>query len=127
MGLKTNFFIPPNLRAHFLPIYYRIQFKVCLLAYKIINALSPDYLLDGLDMFQPTTLINLRAGQGRDSFMFKYPPLKSQNNSLFNKLISSWNSLPYNIRTLTTLGRFKTKLKTHLFQKAYPSLIGHGS
>ena len=117
---------PYAFRAHFLPIYYRIQFKVCLLAYKIINALSPDYLSEGLEMYQPTTLINLRVGQGRDNFMFQNPPLKSQHNSLFNKLISSWNSLPYNIRTTTTLQLFKTKLKTHFFKKAYPTFIDHG-
>ena len=112
-------------RAHFLPIYYRIQFKICLLAHKIIRGLSPDYLLDGLEMFHTTTKINLRAGQGRDSLMFKYPPVKSSQNSLFHKLISNWNGLPHHLRATTTLDNFKIKLKTYLFKKASPSFIDH--
>ena len=109
-------------KAHFLPIFYRIQFKVCLIAFKIINGMSPDYLSEGLEMFQPTTNINLRVGQGRDEFMFKFPPIKNQSNSLLTNLILNWNGLPYSIRAIENLSNFKTKLKTHLFKKAYPQL-----
>ena len=31
-----------------------------------------------------------------------------------------WNILPANIRQAERLGEFKSKLKTHLFQEAYP-------
>lgn len=90
--------------------------------------MSPDYLLDGLEMYQPTTKINLRReGQGRDSFMFECFSVKSCYNGLFYKLVSYWNGLPYEIRTLETLGAFKNSLKTHLFRLAYPSLCDHDS
>ena len=49
-------------KLHFLPIKYRIIFKVCLIAFKIVHNLSPDYLSDGFEIFQPTTSINLRIG-----------------------------------------------------------------
>ena len=115
-----------NFKAHFLPVSYRIQFKICLIAYKIVNNMSPSYLLDGLTMFQPTTKINLRVGQGRDDLMFKYPPTKSSHNSFFFKLITHWNRLPYHIRTIDNVKHFKSKLKTHLFKMAYPDHIYHG-
>ena len=89
--------------------------------------MSPGYLLDGLTMFEPTTKINLRVGQGRDGFMFKYPPTKSPHNSLFSKLIAHWNRLPYQLRTIEKLNIFKVRLKTHLFKLAYPNLAIHDS
>ena len=109
-------------KAHFLPVSFRIRFKICLLAYKIINGMSPGYLSDGLEMFQPTTKVNLRVGHGRDNFMFKYPPTKSPHNSLYSKLITNWNILPYQLRTTDNLKLFKIRLKTHLFRIAYPHL-----
>ena len=112
-------------RVHFLPIFYRIKFKICLLAYKIINGMSPDYLMDDLEMFQPTTTINLREGQGRDRFMFKYPPIRSNHNSLSVKLVIYWNELPYEIRTANTISKYKARLKTHLFRKAYPNFTNN--
>ena len=114
---------PYAVKAHFLPVIYRIQFKVCLMAFKIINGMSPDYLSEGLDMFQPTTAINLRWAHGRDQFMFKLPPMTHQRNLPIYNLITNWNALPYQIRTIDKLGKFKTMLKTHLFSKAYPQFI----
>ena len=109
-------------KAHFLPIWYRVRFKICLIAFKIINGMSPDYLSDGLRMFQPTTKINLRNAHGRDKFMFELPPIHEKNSPL-SQLIACWNSLPYLIRTTDTLGTFKVQLKTYFYRKAYPQLI----
>ena len=33
-------------KCHFLPVQYRINYKICTLAYKSINDLAPDYLKD---------------------------------------------------------------------------------
>ena len=125
---KRDHISPFAFKAHFLPIGYRIKFKIGLIAFKIINGMSPDYLSEGFKMFQPTTLSNLRVGgvgQGRDSFMFDSPSIKFQTKSIFSELISFWNKLPYTIRTSETLAILKTRLKTHLFKKAYPNLINH--
>ena len=110
-------------KAHFLPIFYRIRFKICLMAFKIVNGMSPDYLADDVEMFQPTTKINLRDHYGRDEFMFKFPPF-NENNTLLSQLILNWNALPYNIRTVESLEKFKVRLKTYFYRKAYPQHIG---
>ena len=109
-------------KLHFLPIRYRIIFKVCLIAFKIVHKLSPDYLLDGFEIFEPTTSINLRIGQGRDNHMLRYPSMKFENKSLLSKLTFHWNRLPYNMRVIQSISNFKSQLKTHLFKKAYPQL-----
>ena len=114
---------PYAFKAHFLPITYRIKFKLCLFGYKIIHAMSPDYLSEEFDLFEPTTSTILRVGYGRDKFMFKPHTIKQQNRSIFSKLILNWNSLPYHIRTVKSLAIFKNNLKTHLFKQAYPQLL----
>ena len=95
-----------------------------MIAFKIVNGISPDYLTEGLEMFQPTTTINLRDNYGRDEFMFKFP-LLNDNYSLLSQLILNWNSLPHNIRTAESIGQFKSRLKTHFFRKAYPAYPQH--
>ena len=40
-------------KAHFLPIKFRIQYKMCLITFKILNGLSPDYLLDLVQLYIP--------------------------------------------------------------------------
>ncbi len=118
-NLKRRDHISPYaFKLHFLPIMFRVKFKICLLAYKIMSNISPDYLLEGLEIYQPTTTINLRReGQGRDSFMFKCFPLKSCHNSIFIKLVLYWNGLPFEIRRLKTLGVFKKSWKHICFCK----------
>ena len=58
--------------------------------------MSPDYLSEEFEMFEPTSKTSLREGFGRDKFMFKLPPIKNQNRSIFSKLILNWNKIPYN-------------------------------
>ena len=103
--------------------YIQMCLKICLMAFKIVNSLSPEYLSDGFEMFRPTTSINLRIGQGRDNLMLKYTSMKFENKSLFSKLAFYWNRLPYAIRIIQSIDSFKSKLKTYLFKEAYPQFI----
>ena len=48
-------------RLHFLPILFRIKFKLCLLAFKIVNGMSPGYLSEEFKMFEPSTTTSLRV------------------------------------------------------------------
>ena len=45
------------------------------------------------------------------------------NKTLYLKLADHWNRLPYDIRTVQSIGKFKCKLNTHLFKQAYSRLI----
>ena len=117
---KRDHTSPFLFKLHFLPIKYRIQFKLCLIAFKIVSGVSPAYLSEDYELFKPTTTINLRDARGRDIHMLKYPEMKFENQSLYSKLAFHWNRLPFSIRTIQSLGEFKSKLKTHLFKIAYP-------
>ena len=116
--LKYEHIIPVMINLHWLPIQYRIQFKMLLLIYKYVHGLAPSYL---------TEKLSLRPNKG----------LRSDNQLLLNLTVSTlrlkfygnrtvsvagptlWNALPKDIRLCATLTAFKTSLKTYLFKKAY--------
>ena len=118
---------PYLFKLHFLPIRFRINFKVCLLAFKIKRKIAPEYLIDSFQDYQSSTSISLRYGLGRDQSMFQYLSIFLNDSLLFVKLVSNWNKLPFFLRQIQSLTEFKSKLKSHFFRLAYPDLISTNS
>ena len=104
-------------KLHILPIEYRIKYKSCLISYKIFHKLAPPYLIEQFPTFEPSTSISLRIGPGRDTSMFQLD--LSKRETIYSKLKSEWNKLPYDLRMSNNLNLFKTKLKSHFFSMAF--------
>ena len=103
-------------KLHWLPIKYRVIFKIALLTYKIISSKTPIYLNDLI-----TTRTNNRQLRSSTSISLFQPV---GNSKLINRSFSYcspaiWNSLPPAIRSTPSLTCFKKLLKTHLFTKAF--------
>ena len=104
-------------QLHWLPIKFRIDFKILLLVFKSLHGLTPRYIQDLLIPYTPQR--NLRSN---DNLLLEVPRtrLMSCGDRAFSvagpKL---WNSLPKDIKVLKTVNSFKSKLKTYLFQKAF--------
>ena len=45
---------PLLIQAHILPVRYRIMYKVCLLTFKALNGLAPEYLANLIDYIIPS-------------------------------------------------------------------------
>lgn len=111
-NLRKREHVTPYLnKAHFLPVKFRIKFKLCLLVYKALNRIAPDYMTEMLTEHTPT----LR--DGRDIKMLEFPPNKEK--TIYYQMCSDWNALPLNIRNLDYLPNFKNKLKTYYFNEAF--------
>ena len=119
-GKNAHIHIKPYLKKlHFLPVAFRIKYKVILLVFKCINNIAPTYLCD---------LIGLRDIRRRsvrlddDFYLLKAPkpPNFTRTYAAFSyhgpKL---WNELPYQIRCLTDVEQFKRDLKTYYFEIAF--------
>ena len=112
---------------HWLPIRQRIDYKILLLVYKAIKhkecTLAPDYLKDLIKRYVP-----IRSLRSEDACFLQIP---SYNLEKFGKRSFAvagptlWNDLPDSIRCrqFQTVDEFKSKLKSHLFVQAYPSLM----
>jgi len=115
---KQEHITPVLIQLHWLPIEYRIQYKIVLLTFKCLNDNAPGYLKDLIHQYVPKRrlrscsknylakeLYNLK-GYGFKAFSVAAPTL--------------WNALPDDLRDHTLAeSAFKKKLKTFLFKKAF--------
>lgn len=110
--------ITPVLRdLHWLPVKFRIMYKILLLTYKCLNGLAPDYLTDLIQEYKPAR--NLRSSSKR----FLVPPsvrtISYGHRSFSHASPELWNKLPIHIKNSQTLTQFKSGLKSHLFDLAF--------
>ena len=120
VGLPRFCHITPMLcDLHWLPIRYRIHFKIWLLTFKCLHGLAPKYLSGLLTVSKPSRY-NLRNHMGTlltpASVKFKVTLGDRAFKSSAPKL---WNSLPLSIRNIQSLNKFKAQIKTYLFKLAF--------
>ncbi len=110
--------ITPILQSlHWLPIKFRISYKILLLAYKALNGLAPAYLTSLLSRYNPS-----RSLRSQNSGLLVVPRIakSTKGGRAFSYLAPKlWNSLPDNVQGSDTLSLFKSRLKTHLFTQAF--------
>jgi hypothetical protein len=106
--------ITPALKElHWLPIQYRVQFKILMHTYKCIHGLAPTYMSEMITMYQPK-----RTLRSAEFLILDVPKVKSAtygDRQFKYQAAKLWNSLPPNIRQARTLETFKKLLKTHFF------------
>ena len=124
-GINSFTHITPYLKKlHFLPIFYRIEFKSCLLCFKIFHELAPQYLQDEFVKFRHSTTTALRTETRyvRDEFMFENQLSSHKRETIYQTMKKRWNKLPLKIRKIKKehMDQFKAQLKTYLFIQAFP-------
>ena len=104
---------------HWLPISFRINFKIALLVYKAINGMAPSYLTD-LILLKHNNKYSLRSS---NELLLTYPLRKSYitlgDRSFSMAAPKIWNSLPINVKSATSVETFKRLLKTYYFKLAF--------
>ena len=110
--------ITPILKSlHWLPVRFRIDFKVLLVVYKCLNGLGPSYLSDMLLRYEPSRTLR---SSGTGLLMVPKIRTKTHGEAAFQHYGPRlWNSLPETLRAAETVGVFKKRLKTHLFTLAF--------
>ena len=112
--------ITPILRElHWLPVKFRIHFKLLLLTFKALHGMAPKYMVNLLVVKVEGNYL-LRSN---DSIMLEFPKgklLRSFGDRSFTVAAPKlWNELPKEIRDISSISVFKTCLKTHLFKLAF--------
>ena len=114
--------ITPLLKQlHWLPVPYRIKYKLSLTIHKVIHHNSPDYLASLLHLHTPITTFQTRSS---NTFLLTTLHIHKLHFSNIRSFALSapyhWNSLPNHIRTNTSTPSFKRHLKTYYFSLAFP-------
>lgn len=95
----------------------RIDFKILLLVFKVLNGLGPLYLSELLEPYIPNR--HLRTSTKKLLIVPKCN-LKTYGYRAFShRAPTLWNALPDDIRQVELLETFKSKLKTHLFRQFF--------
>ena len=114
---KRNHVTPLLLELHWLPVQYRIQYKIATFAFRRFDNTLPPYLSSLLNIYQPPRSLRSSSEKllsvpkvcsktfGQRSFQYQAPLL--------------WNSLPTEIRDSRSLTSFKNHMKTHRLKKAF--------
>ena len=103
---------------HWLPVRYRIIFKVILYVFKALHGLAPRYLKDSL-VVKCNTSYSLRSSSAGLLLEIPRTTNSAGDNSFYVCGPKLWNDLPLELRSCNEIEQFKSKLKTHLFVKAY--------
>ena len=123
---KSSHITPQLKKLHWLPVRYRVQFKIGLIIYKILNQGQPVYLRE---LFHPYSS-SRNTRQSTPKFKFLQIPtfdhrvhksIKHFSNSFSHYVPVLWNSFPFHVRNSPSVASFRKHLKTHLFSSSVPT------
>ena len=111
---KVAHITPVLMNLHWLPIKFRVEFKITLPVFKALHGVAPCYVRDLLS-FQ-------YEGRSDDLSLLQVPRTntKTLGDRAFKYAAPSIrNMLPISVRQCKTLDSFTAQLKTFLFRKAF--------
>ena len=108
---------PCLITLHWLPVQYRIDFKIAVLVYKCLNNLAPSYLSNLIELYSPQRTLRSSNSLLLSTNVGKFKTLGDRAFSVSAPTV--WNALPLGIKRSPTLDIFKRDLKTHYFSMYY--------
>ena len=109
--------VPLLKSLHWLPVHYRIIFKICTISYQALASKQPTYLNSML-----TPARNSRELRSTSSNPLYNPRVKTKAGTRAFSVAAPtlWNSLPVSVKSEGNIVSFRRRLKTYLFNAAYP-------
>ena len=108
-------------QLHWLPVYYRITFKILLISYKALHELVSEYI-SSLVSIQSQGRYNLRSQKGvlLSGLYVPHKTYKTLGDCAFAVAASKlWNYLPVARWNRPSISTFKSAYKTHVFKHAF--------
>jgi len=111
---------PCLLQLHWLPVRWRVQFKLCCVMHSVFHGTCPTYRQSNI--VEPVgagrTRPRLRSTSTTD---FSLPRLRTKfgERSFSHAGPSAWNDLPEDLRAVADSAKFRQQLKTYFFTRAF--------
>ena len=99
-----------------LPVRYRIQYKITITTYKASHLLAPSYPSDQLEFYQPSRI--LRSSSEYLLVVYRAHLRHNGDRAFCIAAPSLWNDLPPTMRKCDSIQQFKRFDKTQLFKRA---------
>uniref|UniRef100_A0A669BKN7 Reverse transcriptase domain-containing protein n=1 Tax=Oreochromis niloticus TaxID=8128 RepID=A0A669BKN7_ORENI len=114
---KYSHVTPLLIQLHWLPVEFRVHFKILVLTFKALQGQAPAYIIELLQPHVPSRSLR-SCDQGL--LVIQHTRLKTKGDRAFATVAARlWNSLPQNLRSADSVITFKKQLKTHLFRIAF--------
>ena len=116
---KYEHITPTLKKLHWLPVPYRIKFKICLITFNALHGIGPAYIRDLLTIWDVNHCL-----RSNDALTLVVPWMKHKtlgDRAFRAAAPREWNALPTNLRNINDYGVFKKNLKTLFFQMAFRS------
>jgi hypothetical protein len=108
------------IELHWLPVKHRIIYKVCLLVYKALHNLAPNYLKDLLQPVADLPSRSMLRSASTTDLVIPFTKLLFGQRAFAVAGARHWNTLPTQLRETNDVIDFKKQLKTHpLFRNAF--------
>jgi len=106
---------------HWLKVPERIQYRLCVLAYRCLHNTAPSYLSESLQL--AADVDGRRRLRSASSMMLVVPA--TRGSTLGDRAFSvaaaqSWNALPLDVKATPSLAAFRRRLKLPLFHASFP-------
>ena len=112
---RTSPSSPLLINLHWLPVKFRIIFKILLITFKAINSLAPEYITQLIKVKHPNVLSDFLMPSSSSNLPYTIQTSKTLGDRSFCiAALVEWNQLPANIRNASSIPHFKTLLKAHL-------------
>ena len=110
---KSSHITPVLKELHWLPVGYRIVFKLLLI---VFNNLAPEYITSLLKPYNPPRMLRSK----KMSLVCEPRSKHSWGDRAFSIAAPClWNALPADIKNSPSLAHFKGSLKTHFMKEAF--------
>ena len=117
-GADRRAHITPVLKSlHWLPVRFRIMYKINLMTFKSLNGHGPVYVKDLISMYQPSRTLRSSSHGLLSVPRFKLQTFGGRSFSVGAPTL--WNALPVALRCEQDLIKFRSQLKTFYFKKAF--------
>ncbi|KAF7213304.1 transcript variant X2, partial [Nothobranchius furzeri] len=111
---KHTHITPLLLQLHWLPVNFRVHFKILVLVYRALHGQAPSYIGDLPSPYTPSR--SLRSSD-QSLLVVQHTRLKTKGDRSFAAVAPRlWNSLPLSLRSVDSVVSLKKQLKTHLFE-----------
>ena len=116
---KFDHVTPILMELHWLPISYRIRFKILVLTFKCLHGAAPLYLSELVVSYVPQRCLRSAEQHLLVESAPKCSRVKLGDRAFARVAPKLWNGLPFDIRACQCFTTFKRLLKTHLFKLAF--------
>jgi len=118
---RSDHVMPTLIQLHWLPVSYRIKFKLCCLVYAIHYGRSPVYLTETVQSVGASRSRSGLRSSSTSSMDYSQPRLRTKfgERAFSHAGPATWNALPDHIRTVADPVKFRKLLKSHFCSQAF--------